>query len=194
MVLFFDWFVNSGYKNPARRPDRYDCVVLNRCGADKQNHIRRKRKTALYPSSSGRKPGVLRNVRMRCCLSFHSCSCGKYMHFRKVGAFSANFLIFFSFCKRKGCASVRIRGPDTGQVYNGLHGSLHRVDRTVLEFAVKFMPPVNRFGHGRPMYDSLAPSVPPRIGRTIGATPACRIASIAFSITSGYGSIFSRML
>ena len=39
------------------------------------------RKTCTYPSSSGRKPGVLRNVRMRCCLSFHSCSCGKYMHF-----------------------------------------------------------------------------------------------------------------
>ena len=54
----------------------------------------------------------------------------------KLVRFPQIFLIFFSFCKRKA-ARLSGFGPDTGQVYNGLHGSLHRVDRTVLEFAVE---------------------------------------------------------
>ncbi len=36
---------------------------------------------------------------------------------------------------------------------------------------------------GAPVYDSLAPSVPPRIGRMIGSIPCSRVASSAFSTT-----------
>ena len=43
-------------------------------------------------------------------------------------------------------------------------------------------PPVPMFGHGRPMKLKRAPSVPPRIGRTIGSMPALLAASSAFSI------------
>ena len=56
------------------------------------------------------------------------------------------------------------------------------------------MPPVNRFGHGSPMNERRAPSVPPRMGLTSGFTPACFIASRAFSITWGCGSTILRML
>ena len=56
-------------------------------------------------------------------------------------------------------------------------------------------PPVPRFGHGSPINDSLAPSVPPRTGRDSGSRPTDEIASrarsmvyIFFSITE---SIFS---
>ena len=63
-----------------------------------------------------------------------------FMFLRQIYAFPVKLVrfpqIFFSFCKRKA-ARLSGFGPDTGQVYNGLHGSLHRVDRTVLEFAVE---------------------------------------------------------
>ena len=58
----------------------------------------------------------------------------------------------------------------------------------------KFMPPVKRLGQGRPMNESRAPSVPPRMGRTIGFTSASRIASSALSMSCGWGSTILRML
>src|SRR5450759_4362404 len=49
----------------------------------------------------------------------------------------------------------------------------------------KFMLPSNRFGVGTPMKVRRAPSVPPRIDDRFGVSPARRIASSAYSVTSG---------
>ena len=56
------------------------------------------------------------------------------------------------------------------------------------------MPPVKGLGQGSPMNDRRAPSVPPRMGRTIGFTPAISMALSALSITCGCGSTILRML
>ena len=58
----------------------------------------------------------------------------------------------------------------------------------------KFIPPAKIFGQGNPINESRAPSVPPRIGRTIGVTSASTIASFANSITCGCGSTILRIL
>ena len=49
----------------------------------------------------------------------------------------------------------------------------------------KLCSPAKRFGVGSPMNDSREPSVPPRIGCSIGSRPARRIASRARSTTVG---------
>lgn len=58
----------------------------------------------------------------------------------------------------------------------------------------KFLPPVQRFGQGRPIKDSLAPSVPPRMGTVTGVIPTFSIAFFARSTTYIHGWIFSRIL
>lgn len=49
-------------------------------------------------------------------------------------------------------------------------------------------------GHGRPLNESCAPSVPPRMGTTLGVTPLSSMACSAVSMMCISGSIFSRML
>ena len=49
-------------------------------------------------------------------------------------------------------------------------------------FPWKLSPPAKIFGQGRPMKDRLAPSVPPRMGCTLGVMPSISIALMAFSM------------
>ena len=58
----------------------------------------------------------------------------------------------------------------------------------------KFTPPVERFGHGRPIYESRAPSVPPRMGTSRGFTPAFYMAALARWMRYIWGSICSFIL
>src|SRR5699024_7484925 len=46
-------------------------------------------------------------------------------------------------------------------------------------------PPVQRFGQGIPIKESLAPSVPPRTASSRGSPPALRTALLAASINLG---------
>ena len=53
----------------------------------------------------------------------------------------------------------------------------------------KLWPPAHRFGHGMPIKESLAPSVPPRIGWICGSMSSFFIHVFTFSIKNRYGSI-----
>ena len=58
----------------------------------------------------------------------------------------------------------------------------------------KLSPPAKMLGQGSPLNESWAPSVPPRMGYTLGSTPLSRMACSAVWMMSMMGSIFSRML
>ena len=58
----------------------------------------------------------------------------------------------------------------------------------------KFTPPAKMLGQGRPLNESCAPSVPPQMGRTFGATSQACMACSTTSMTCICGSIFSFIL
>ena len=58
----------------------------------------------------------------------------------------------------------------------------------------KLWPPAHRLGHGSPMKERRAPSVPPRTGTISGLTPTASMALRACSTRCMCGSIFSFML
>lgn len=57
----------------------------------------------------------------------------------------------------------------------------------------KQSPPANMLGHGSPLKDSCAPSVPPRMARMVHFVPAHCMACCAMLIIWGLGSIIWRM-
>ena len=61
-------------------------------------------------------------------------------------------------------------------------------------FPWKLWPPAHRLGHGSPMKERRAPSVPPRTGMISGLTPTASMALRACSTRCMCGSIFSFML
>ena len=61
-------------------------------------------------------------------------------------------------------------------------------------FPWKLCPPAKIFGQGKPINDSLEPSVPPRIGLISGLIPMSFIACSANFTMCITGSTFSRML